>query len=82
MTKYKIYALIKIETGELVEYTPDMAAQVEELNALMVALATAQAQRDLCGLQAAAGDGDGLARTLFRGGLGATGQTIGRKEMP
>lgn len=77
---YKIHQLIDLETGELVEYTPDLAAQVEELHALMVALATAQAQRDLCGPQAAAGDG--LARTLFRGGLGATGQTIGRKEMP
>lgn len=75
VTKYKIYSLINPETGEIIPYTPDLAAQVEELHSLMVVLATAQAQRDLCSLQPLEPSGDGLARALFGGGLGATMNT-------
>lgn len=73
--RYRIYGLIDLETGEMVEYTPDLAAQVEELNALMVAVTTAQAQRDLFRLQTQrparqlkpvpAGDGAEMAEALW-----------------
>lgn len=81
--RYRIYGLIDLETGELVQYTPDLAARVEELHALMVAVTTAQAQRDLFRLQpqkrprelkpGPAGDGDELAKGLF-GRLQKTGE--------
>lgn len=73
--RYKIYGLIDLETGELVEYLPDLAHQVAEMQPLLAATATAQAQRDLMRLQtqrpprqlkpAPAGDGAQMAEALW-----------------
>lgn len=73
--RFKIYGLIDLVTGELVAYSPSLAAEVEELQPLLTATATAQAHRDLLRVQiqrpprqlkpAPAGDGVELARELF-----------------
>lgn len=73
--RYKIYGLIDLVTGELVEFTPALAHQVQELRELMQATTRAQAQRDLFRLQAQrqprelrpapAGDGAQMAEALW-----------------
>lgn len=73
---YRIHTLIDPETGELIPYTPDLAALVQELRELMQAMVKAQAQRDLFRIEAqrrprdlkpvGVGDGEKLAEALFR----------------